>query len=563
MKKTISIVLVLTFCMTVEVAKSDFIFGTPTNLGPLVNSPDSDLSACVSSDGLSLFFSSNRSPGGFRDFDLWVATRQAKNEDWGVPVHLGDTLNSRVMEWTPFISTDGLELYFAKGSWGYTDISVARRNSLNEPWGSAESLGPVVNRPGWNLSPSMTADGLELFFDSTRSGGYGGSDLYVTTRATTSDPWGTLVNLGPTINTGYGDSFFGDGGSSISSDGLVLFFHSAQPPGSASNLDIWMTRRATRQNEWEPPVRLDSPINGVWNDGAPRVSADGGMLYFVSSRLGGVGGDSDFWQASIIPICDLNGDRIVDSADVCIMVDHWGTDDPLCDIGPMPWGDGIVDTQDLVVLAKHLFEDLRLIAHWKLDETTGNIAHDSIDAHHGTCYGEPLWVSDSGRIGGGLQFDGIDDYVSTLFVFKPGEVSFSAIAWVKGGAPGQVIVSQANSTLGSNSTWLGTDPADGKLITGLRHSLFPSLESESIITDAQWHHVSLVYDHDGPYRHLYVDGVEVAKDTSPVPVRSSEGGLYFGASESLDATSFWSGLIDDVHVYDVALTAEEITALAQ
>jgi len=43
---------------------------------------------------------------------------------------------------------------------------------------------------------------------------------------------------------------------------------------------------------------------------------------------------------------------------VCIMIEHWLTDEPLCDIGPMPWGDGIVDIEDLVVLAEHLFEEI-------------------------------------------------------------------------------------------------------------------------------------------------------------------------------------------------------------
>ncbi len=56
-------------------------------------------------------------------------------------------------------------------------------------------------------------------------------------------------------------------------------------------------------------------------------------------------------------IADLNGDGIVDSADMCIMIDHWGTDNQLCDIGPMPWGDGVVDVQDLIILAEHLFEE--------------------------------------------------------------------------------------------------------------------------------------------------------------------------------------------------------------
>ncbi len=81
------------------------------------------------------------------------------------------------------------------------------------------------------------------------------------------------------------------------------------------------------------------------------------MLYFHSPRSGGFG-ISDIWQASIEPIVDLNEDGIVDATDMCIMVDNWGTDEPLCDIGPMPWGDGIVDVQDLIVLAEHLFEEI-------------------------------------------------------------------------------------------------------------------------------------------------------------------------------------------------------------
>jgi hypothetical protein len=68
---------------------------------------------------------------------------------------------------------------------------------------------------------------------------------------------------------------------------------------------------------------------------------------------------STVYELTINPTSpDFNGDGIVDAADMCIMIDNWGTDEPLCDIGPMPWGDGIVDVQDLIVLAEHLFEEL-------------------------------------------------------------------------------------------------------------------------------------------------------------------------------------------------------------
>jgi len=338
------------------VAKADFEFGTPTNLGPVINSSNSDVTASISLDGLSLFFSSTRPPGGNRDFDLWVATRQSKNQDWGTPVHFGDTINSRDMEWTPCISADGLQLYFAKGSWENTDIVVARRSSPSEPWGPAESLGPAFNSPVQDAFPSITADGLELFFTSTRSGGFGGPDIYVTKRASTSDPWGPVVNLGPTINTAYGNSLYGEWCGSVSYDGLILFFSSARPPGSASNLDIWMTTRATRDDEWGPPVHLGAPVSSSWVDSSPCISADGGTLLFVSGRPGGSGsgGDVDFWQVSILPVVDFNGDGIVDCVDICMLVDHWETDEPLYDIAPVPFGDGIVDVQDLIVLTEHL-----------------------------------------------------------------------------------------------------------------------------------------------------------------------------------------------------------------
>jgi predicted outer membrane repeat protein len=57
-------------------------------------------------------------------------------------------------------------------------------------------------------------------------------------------------------------------------------------------------------------------------------------------------------------IADLNRDGIVDSADMCMMVDYWHTYEPICDISPIPFGDGIVDVQDLIILAEHLFEEI-------------------------------------------------------------------------------------------------------------------------------------------------------------------------------------------------------------
>ena len=211
-------------------------------------------------------------------------------------------------------------------------------------------------------------------------------------------------------------------------------------------------------------------------------------------------------------------------------------------------------------------KDHRIVAHYKLDETEGSIAHDSAGDNHGTLYGDPARQHRSGKIDGALQFDGVDDYVTTPFVLNPANGMFSAFVWVKGGAPGQVIISQTDGT-GAGETWIGADPSQGKLVTGLvpppSGRTFPSaLQSEFIITDGQWRHIGFVWD--GSRRYLYVDGVEVARDAGTLaPLKSSDGGLHIGAGKSLDAGSLWSGLIDDVRIYDQALSVEEIEKLAR
>jgi hypothetical protein len=252
---------------------------------------------------------------------------------------------------------------------------------------------------------------------------------------------------------------------------------------------------------------------------------------------------------------------------MCIIVDHWHTDYPLCDIAPAPCGDGIVDVQDLILLSEHLFEDYRMIAHWKLDEIDGDIAYDNTGNYHGNLNGDPIWQPAGGMYDGALEYDGNDDYISTPFVLNPGKGSFSVFAWVKGGTPGQVIISQSN-TPGARGfipgcTWLGINSSNGSLMTGLMDTIFGALESDSVITDGQWHHIGLVYDRVLMKRQLYVDGAEVAEDTDFIGGVQTTGGLHIGAEQGLDATSFFSGLIDDVRVYNMALSAEEIAALAQ
>jgi len=355
------------------VAKADFTFGTPTNLGPTVNSSAGDGNPSISADGLELCFGSKR-PGGSGDYDLWVTTRDTKDDEWDPPMNLGPTVNTSDVDRCPSISADGLSLFFGSrkraGGAGRDDVWVTTRDTKDDPWGAPVNLGRTVNGSSGECDPSISSDGLSLFFRARQPWG-NRQDLWVTTRATSDDDWGPPVNLGPTVNSASSEY-----GPSISADDLKLFFRSDRP--GYGDPDLYVTMRATTSDPWSMPLNLGPTVNSSSVDGAPSISDDGSTLFFQPDRPGGLG-DSDLWQVAIEPIVDLNSDGIVDSADICIIIDHWGTDQPLCDVGPMPWGDGIVDVQDLIVLAEHLFEEFPPIALWNMDETQGSIAYDSID----------------------------------------------------------------------------------------------------------------------------------------------------------------------------------------
>jgi len=329
---------------------------------------------------------------------------------------------------------------------------------------------------------------------------------------------------------------------------------------SVLNGKIYAIGGLTTGNNHLSPVEEYDPATNTWTRKADMPTARSGLATSaVNGKIYAIGG----WVGSstvlttveeydlTAPPPDFNGDEIVDIDDLLILIEHWGTDEPLCDIGPTPFGDGIVDVQDLEVLMSYWGQEFLtegLIAYWRLDETEGSIAYDSVGGLDGSLYGEPFWQPDGGMIKGALEFDGVDDYISTPLVLDTVVGPFSVFAWVKGGMPGQVIFSQAG-----RSDWLLADAANGILMTEFKFLFKPDrrpLQSQTVITDGNWHRVGLVWD--SPNRILYVDDVEVASDTCDKG--SLFGGLQIGAGKNLEAGSFWSGLIDDVRIYNRAVT---------
>ncbi len=328
-------------------------WGEPVNIGPAINTELLESNAIISADDLAIFFTAWPWPDGYGDFDIWFSRRASKNADWGTPVNLGQTINTSSLEWHPSITADGLELYFdsnrpgGQGSW---DLWVAKRDSTQGPWGTPVNLGPVINSSIFEESSSISGDGLTLLWNSKRPGGYGDSDIWMTTRGTRDEPWGEPVNIGPAINTELLES-----NAIISADDLAIFFTAWPWPDGYGDFDIWFSRRASKDADWGTPVNLGLNVNTAFSEYCPNISSDGTTLYFSdwpTQRPGGNGAE-DIWQALITPVVDFNGDGNIDTDDLLILIDNWNTSQTLCDIGPMPWGDGVVDMEDLTVFIRY------------------------------------------------------------------------------------------------------------------------------------------------------------------------------------------------------------------
>jgi len=336
---------------------------------------------------------------------------------------------------------------------------------------------------------------------------------------------------------------------------LLLFFSENRDsgplqPGGYGGPDLWAARRASVSDPWGTPVNLGPMVNSSSLDCAATVSPDGQTLYFTSERPGGLGGPyGDIYQAPIIPIVDFNGDGEVAIDDLVLLIDNWGQSEPLCDIGPMPWGDGAVDKADLEVLMSYWgqeAQDNTLLAHWKLDETEGMIAFDSAGRYDGTVMGLPAWQPAGGAVDGALEFDGMTVVVADD-VLNASDGPSSVFAWVKGGASGQVLFSQVNS-----ADWIMADASQGLLMTEVTGTgrFSYTLCSQTTVTDGDWHHVGLVSD--GSTRILYVDDIEVAWDME-TNLPGTYGDLQIGAGKNLAPGTFFSGRIDDVRIYNRAV----------
>ena len=190
-------------------------WGTPTNLGPRVNSADNDF--CPSPQpGGHFMFVSNR-PGGCGGADIY-RTRFDHQNGWAPPANLGCAVNSAADEAGPVLARH--TLYFSSTRAGNSDIyaSAALGSRIGPPQPIVE-----LNSPVDDSRPFVRPDGKEIVIDSTRPGGLGQTDIWGANRRHAHEPWSQPVNLGPAVNSPTAETR-----PSLSSDGTTLYFGSTR-----------------------------------------------------------------------------------------------------------------------------------------------------------------------------------------------------------------------------------------------------------------------------------------------------------------------------------------------
>jgi len=270
-------------------------YDLPVNAGPFINTQNFDGGPELSDDGLTLLFGSARLNSlGQLDEDIYIATRETTAQRFGPARNLGPSINSLGFgDYSPDLSLDGLTLYFSSsrpGGLGEADLYVTTRESIDDPWEPPQNLGPNVNTPYFEGQPSISANGKTLYWDSVRPDGVGDFDIWMATRGNVGRDFGPAVNVGPEVNT-VGPEF----GAAISQNEKQLFFSSARP-GNVGQVDIWVVERKRKSDPWDIPINLDT-LNSPLFQAMPTFRGNGREVCFMAFRPGGFGA-LDVWCAS-------------------------------------------------------------------------------------------------------------------------------------------------------------------------------------------------------------------------------------------------------------------------
>ena len=265
------------------------------NVGGELNSAYPDYGPVISADESVMLFTSRRpsTTGGKMDpnineymEDIYISTQQ--NGKWTTAKNLGPPVNTEDHDANSGLSADGQKflVYYGRNN---GDLYEAEANGNN--WNEPQKLNKNINTEYHESSACYSADGNSLYFVSDKPDeSIGDRDIYVSKKEA-NGKWGKAVNLGPTINTKYGEE-----GVFIHPDGKTLYF-SSEGHNSMGGYDIF--KSVWENGSWGTPVNLGFPVNSPDNDVFFVISASGKHGYYSTFNEKGFG-EKDIYKITFL-----------------------------------------------------------------------------------------------------------------------------------------------------------------------------------------------------------------------------------------------------------------------
>ena len=465
--------------------------------------------------------------------------------DWSTPIPL-DEINTSDNETGPCLSHDGLTLYFVGGpSSSSSRIFEANRP---QPFGPFTQVREVTGLEAGGddiYGPCISPDNLRMYYTEQVGSTY---LIKVGERTSVDDPWSAGIDISELSSLGNVQN------PSVSYDELTIFFDGYNLPGGMGGWDIWQATRANTSSPFGNVTNI-AAINSSSVEVCPSTTTDGLTIYFSSDR----NGQSQIFKATRPSVGQSFGTpehlSVIDTPDGSAAPSISSDDSTIY----FRRHDSGLGTGDIYVS----YREPNLVAHWKFDEGSGPVAYDSVGINHGIVYG-PAWVE--GADNGALDFDGMDDYV---------EVSDSDVlditdkitlsAWIKPDSISgiQFVVTKWGIDDIDCSYGLRLEDADVRFFLVNGSSMTAKTYTDLTVSQNDWSYITATWDGQtmraylngtvSDQNEIFVAGINVTDE--PVSI-----GFNPGAGDGAGG-GYFNGTIDDVRIYDRALTDVEILQL--
>lgn len=268
------------------------------NVGPEINSEFPDYGPVINADESVMMFTSRRdnSTGGEKDpqnnefyEDIYISIN--KNGKWQPAQNMGRPINTENHDANSGVSADGQKMLIYIGS---NNGDMFESELKGTSWSKPDQMNKNINTPYHESSAWYSPDGKSVYFvsDNPDNGGFGGRDIYISTKDA-KGKWGKAVNLGPVINTKYGEE-----GVFIHPDGKTLYF-SSRGHETMGGYDIFKAVYDEKTKVWSEPVNLGYPVNTTDDDVFFVISASGKHGYYSQLNANGFG-EKDIYMITFL-----------------------------------------------------------------------------------------------------------------------------------------------------------------------------------------------------------------------------------------------------------------------